>query len=179
MIVTFYQFQYAEGGGTPARVGVVTGGDEDAARAFLCDKQLGGLEPRWLALAPCVTHWLPVDMYAGPVTDGKMSACWAGWRITDWVYGVGDGKEPSRPDGLIVTRHSVDGDFNGFDTRMAVMRMLITRDAAVGDIIDTLARAGMRFAGGRVRLALSALARAGRVTCGDDRICKAEVRRGQ
>lgn len=160
MIKTFYQFRTAD----HARVAVVSSGDEDAARAFLVDPKLGGLDAHSVGLSPCVVQGLPEDMRIEPLDAGKMPTCWAGWRVTDFVYGLGDGKRLSDADGIVVLFAEGDLGPRTMNVRMACARALITRSATRDELVALCTRAGLSAARIRVAFALLVLRNAGRVT---------------
>lgn len=172
----FYQFEVFDQGGSRTRVSVVTSGDEDTVRDWLCDKRFGGLKSGDIALCPCVVHFLPDTMAIEPVDAGKMTCAWSSWRVTDYVYGLSDEADVcvrAKADGVIATH---DGDHGAADVRLAVARALTYGERSTLELVNILARAGVRFARARTHWALFTLARAGRVAHVAGR-WRAEVRR--
>lgn len=174
---TFYQFNYVQGDGKPHRVSVISAGDSEEAREFLVDPKLGGLANVDVGLSPMVTHWVPDDMSVLPIDRCEMRTCWSSWRVTDWVYGFGDGRRQPDADGVMMTFDEIDGDVKRINLPMAVARRLMTKDATYTELCQLFAGKGLWFVGARVFAAVWRLGRTGRVTQSAFGVYRMEVRR--
>lgn len=159
---TFYQFQVGD-----ERLAVVSLGDSDEARAFFLNPEEFRLEGRGVSIRPRIIHALPRSLYVGPLDDGVKRTCWTSWRVTDFVFGLGDGKNAAPSDGVVVRETSRR------DVRLAVARALVLGDHDVVGVAALLSLSGVRFAGLRASLALWRLRRAGVVEHDKDGVYRA------
>ena len=174
---TFYQFEYRTAFGQRGLVSVVSAGDEEEARAFLVNPEQGGLANIDVGLSPMCIHWVPDDMPVTPIDRCEARTCWSSWRVTDWVYDIGDGKSRAEADGVMMAFNEIDGDVKRVNVQLAVARALMVKELSFEELCAMFGRR-VWFVRARVFFALWRLARDGRVSQIMNRF-RLEVRRAR